>query len=506
MIREPADRRPLALVLSVGVGVALLYLATNRYPAHGAGLYALIAEEIAGHGYGLPETIPHYTAEGIPFAYPPLAFYGFALLLDAGFDPIAVARFVPPLLTVVYLVPTYLLGRELLDSRAQGAAAAVLVALNPQILEWHLSSGGLVRSTGFLLATSCIYAGLRVFRDGDRRWLPVGIGLFGLTVLTHPTYTLFTVLTYVLLWATFDRTPRGLGAGLAVGLGGAALAAPWWVQIVGTHGADVFAGAAGTHGGVGGGIISGLSAWALVPIAAGVVAFAAGYRFLPAWLFAAEFFVEQSRFSYFIGAFVLVLVAVEVVAPRLREAGHLRGPGSLRDGRLAGVPLAVLAVSGVVLGFGYLGAEMTGAAGPDEITPEFLDDEDLQAMAWASEETDADATFVVLGDAAEWFPQQTHRTMLVGPWGVEWRGSEAYQSHLYAFENASACPTVDCVEGWTDSVDAEPDYLYVPRDGYTIRGEEFVSDGALERDLRESDRHELVYENDGVAVYRVAGD
>ncbi|USZ69385.1 glycosyltransferase family 39 protein [Halorussus salilacus] len=501
MLPRESDRRPLALALGVGLLVAALYLATNRYPAHGAGLYAHTAAEISSHGYALPETIPHYTAEGIPFSYPPLAFYVFALLLDAGVDPVTVARLLPPVLTVAYLVPTYFIGRDLLGGPRRGAAAAVLVALNPQILEWHVSSGGIVRATAFLLATSCLYAGFRLFRDGDRRWLPPAVALFGLTVLTHPTYTLFVVLSYVVAWAVLDRTPRGLLWGLAVGLGGTAVAAPWWTQVVSVHGLDVFTGAAGTHGGIFPGILEGLSVWAFAIVVVAVVAFAKGHRLLPVWLLAVEFAIEQSRFSYFVGSFVLVLAATELLAPYLRETGRLRGEG-LRASRLAGVPVAVLLVSGAVLGYGGLGAEMTGLVGPDETTPEFIDDHDVEAMAWVETETDADATFVVLGDAAEWFPSMTDRTMLLGPWGVEWRGSAAFQAHLYGYENASACPTAECVEGWLDDVDAEPDYLYAPRGPFTIRGEPAVND-ALVRDLRESDRYERVYRNEGVEVFRV---
>ena len=75
-----------------------------------------MAEAVAENGYTLPARIPGYTPGGIPFPYPPLAFYLLGPLLDAGASPLALARFLPGLLTIAALVPTYALGRELLDS------------------------------------------------------------------------------------------------------------------------------------------------------------------------------------------------------------------------------------------------------------------------------------------------------------------------------------------------------------------------------------------------------
>ena len=130
------------------------------------------------------------------------------------------------------------------------------MALNPQILEWHLSAGGIVRAFAFLYAMTSIYAGYRVFvhdPGGGRRAVALGAFAFGLTVLTHPTYSLFVVVSYVLFWVLCDRSLSGFASGLAVGFGGALLASPWLVWVLTTHGIGVFTAASGTHGGVGGG-------------------------------------------------------------------------------------------------------------------------------------------------------------------------------------------------------------------------------------------------------------
>ncbi|WP_101295487.1 ArnT family glycosyltransferase [Halegenticoccus soli] len=494
-----ADAVWLAPVLAVGTAVYLLYLATHQYPAFGAGLYMLIAEEIVGHGYALPEWIPYYTARGVPFAYPPLMFYVAAVITDlTGVDPFTYSRFLPGLVTIAYLVPVYLLVRDLQGSRAQATAAATLIAVNPQILKWHISAGGIVRAPAVLFALCGIYTGYHMFRSGERRWVVASLGFFLLTVLTHPTYTLFFVLTYLLTWLTLDRSVAGLLRGAVVGVGAVILAAPWWIHVVSSFGPTVFFAASGTHGGIGGGLyefVSGLFPWAIVPLLGAVYLLVSGHVFLPLWYLVAEFAVRQSRFAYLVGLIVIVAAAVEL--------GRRRLPRTVAPRRFAPVFVAFLLVAAPA-GIGYLAYDMTDEVGTE--TPSFVDEEDVEAMEWAASQTRPDATFVVMGDAAEWFPAITHRTILIGPWGVEWVSSEAYYDQLDAYTNISACSAESCVNRWLAESGSDPDYLYVPRGGYTIRGDYEVQYGSLERALRLSDRYEQVFANDGVVIFRVKRD
>lgn len=490
----PLDRRDrpwLGIGLAAGVLVTLVYLSTNPYPAYGSGLYLQFAKEILAHGYGLPATAAGYTAEGVPIAYPPLQFYVLAVLLDLGADPIALSQYLPAVGVLGSLIPTYLLARDYTGSRPAGAGAAVVVAVNPQLLQWHLSAGGVVRAFGFCYAMFAIYAGYRLFEHESRRAVGFGAVAFGATVLTHPTYSLFVVMSYLLLWVVRDRTFTGLGRGAVVGFGGLGLASPWLFWAVRTHGLDVFTSAAGTHGGVGGGVVTLASAsFTLLPLlGAGYLFVVRDDWFIAAWAVAAELLFAQPRFAFTVGAITFAAVAVDV-----------SGRVNWRSPDRRAVVAAGLLVLGTVAGGVYLSHEMTLSADPS--SPEFLDDEAVEAMAWAAAETPPDATFVVLGDAAEWFPALTDRTILLGPWGVEWRGSAAYERHLGAFENVSRCSNVGCVEAEMATVGADPDYVYVPKGAYTVRGVSMTQFGTLERSFAESPEWERAYENRGVVVYR----
>ena len=510
---DARDRVWLALAVLPGVVAVAIYLATNAYPAHGAGLYTKIAGEILANGYAPPARIPGYTASGVPFAYPPLQFYVLAVLLDLGADPLAVARLLPGAAVIAVLIPVYLLGRDLADSRPAGAAAAALVALNPQILEWHVTAGGVVRAFGFLYAMVAVYAGYRIFAardsaaDGPWRAVAVGAVAFGLTLLTHPVYSLFVVASLTLFWGVVDRSPHGLGRGLAVGLGGTLLAAPWLWWAVATHGPGAFVAASGTHGGVGGGsgaLAGDLSAGLEVVVLAAVYLAYRRAFLLPVWVVAAELLFVQPRFAYTVGALLVPAAAVAVV--RTRAVGSEAvgvGPGVF-DGvdRRAAAAAAVLVV-GTVAGGGYFAYETTLVSDPS--TPEYIDSDSIEAMEWAAAETDSEATFVVLGDAAEWFPALADRTILIGHWGVEWETPAAFERQEAAYEAVSGCQSLACVERATAGVGADaPAYVYVPKGTYTIRGEVAVQSGAIERSLERDGGWERAYENDGVVIYESA--
>ncbi|QLH75963.1 glycosyltransferase family 39 protein [Halosimplex rubrum] len=496
------DARWLGLALLPGVVVVAVYLTTNPYPAYGGGLYARIAAAIAANGYAPPATVDGY-AVTVPFAYPPLGFYVFALALDLGFDPVTVTRFLPSLAVVAALVPAYLLGRDHTDSRPAGTATAALIALNPQVLEWHVSAGGVVRGFAFLYALTAVYAGYHVFTGGGRRALLGGAVAVALTGLTHPTYTLFVVASYLVFWGGLDRTLGGLARGTAVGVGALALASPWLGWVVATHGPGVFTAAAGTHGGLGGGLdalLAGPSWVRLVPLAlAGGALALRRDATVAAWVVVATLLFFQVRFAYAVGALAVAVAGVGV-AERLarREGSAFASPD-----RRAAAAAALVALATVAGGASFAAATTSTT---DATTPSFLDDESVAAAEWAAAETHAGARFLVLGDAAEWFPALSDRSIAVGPWGVEWVSATAYDRQLAAFRAASTCDSAACVASAVATVDADPDYVVVPKGRYTVRGVGVVQFGTLDRSFAVADGWTRVHGNDGVAIYRATPD
>lgn len=506
------DRYWLGATLVAGAFVYVTYLLTHQYPAYGAGLYLQSAEQISAHGYGLPARIPQYTSDGVPFAYPPLLLYVAAAVRDvADVGPVAYSLYAPGLLVLASLVPYYFTAKELLGSARLAGFAGVLFAVTPAVLQWHLSAGGIVRAGALLFALAGTYTGLRLFRSGDPRWMFPSTVLFGLTVLTHPTYTAFFGLTYLLLFARFDPTPRGFVRGAIVAGGGIVLAAPWWIQVASSHGIDVFTAAAGTHSGLGGGAgrVASEFVFPLRPnlemvfylgaYPGAVYALVSRRWFLPAWLVVPGYVIGKPRFQFVAGSMLTVLLVAEVVVPRVTGARGLSSRGR-QVGKLVVVGLVVLA--GVGVGTAFAGSALDTHLG-STTQPPFVDDADREAATWVADGTDPSAEFVVLGDAAEWFPLFADRTILVGPWGVEWTTPEQYRFQLGLYKDISDCDTATCLTDHLRSAGLSPDYVYVPKGHYSVRGLDRWQSDRMRATLVASDRYVLAYENRGVIVARM---
>ncbi|WP_101298217.1 glycosyltransferase family protein [Halegenticoccus soli] len=515
-----ADHAWFGVALCAAVAVYVAYLSAHTHPAYEGGLYLRMAAEIRAHGYAPPERIPHYTARGVPFAYPPLAFYAAALLVDlTGVDPVSLALYLPGIATIACLAPYYLLAREFLGPTRRAGVATVLFAVTPPVLRWHISAGGLVRAPAFLLTLTGLYVGVRLFRTGGeaerrrRHLVPAAAVLFGLTVLTHPVYATFFATSYLLFFAAFDRTARGLLRGAAVAAGGLALSSPWLVHVVSTHGADVFLAASGTHTGLGGGLhrlgsrfVYPLSVMdALTPFYA--LAFAGAlyalYRrrfFLPLWLLVAGYFVGKQRFVFVPGAMLSAALLFDLLAPRV--AGYVRSARRRRT--VETVVAATLLVCAGALGVAFAASALQTAHEGGHTQPQTVDSADLEAMAWARAHTSPSADFVVLGDGAEWFPLYAERTILASPWGAEWTTTGEYHRQEALFKAVSSCREQTCLRRSLAAVDGDPEYVYVPTDAYTVQGEERGPPTELIASLRGSDRYELRFENEGAVIFRIA--
>lgn len=490
--------------------VAAGYLLTHPYPAFGAGLFFLMAERISDAGYALPATVPYYTPEGVPFAYPPLLFYVLAALGDlAGQDAIFFSRHLPVAFTIVYLVPFYWLARRLDFSKPQASVATLVLAVSPPVLQWHISAGGVVRAGAFLLALVGAYAGCRLFQSGSTRWIAPTAVLVGLTALAHPLYLVFLLVTLAVFYVAFDRSVVGFVRGAAVGLGGLLIAAPWWTTVVATHGWEIFTSAAGTHGGIGEIVSlllsnpSGSPADAVGPPYLYVpTLFAGAYLvhrrrlLLPTWFAVVGLTVGKPRFLFFFGALFVAALLFDPVIPGLRRARS--GQGVTTQAVLSITLVVLLGSAGGVL---YATSQLDAHAGSPSL-PSFIDDDDREAMAWVAANTDESARFVVLGDAAEWFPYFAGRPITVSPWGVEWVDAEQYFRQLGLFKQLSRCERETCVTATLAKANVRPEYVYVPKGTYTVRGMQHERGPRLAKSLRSSGRYRQVYENEGVVIFR----
>lgn len=521
--------------LAVGV-VYLVYLATHTHPAYEGGLFLDIARRLVADQYTLPERIAGYTTDGVPFAYPPLLFYVMAgIVAGTGVDAVTLQLMVPGLVIIATLVPFYYIAHALLGSTRQAGLATVIYGVAPAVLRWHISAGGIVRAPAMLLALTGVYCGLRLFRDGNRRWLMPAMVLFGLTVVAHPHYTAFFGLTYLVWFWAFDRTPRGLGMGGIVAGGGFILAAPWWVTVARLHGPGVFLAASGSHGGLLGGLPR---LWGLfvVPIAeadvlsvlfvavlAGAVTEVLRRRYLiPAWMVLSGYVIGKDRFVFVAGAMLISVLVWSKIYPAVYEArrgsisfprglptgGNDRGRSLPDGGERPPGPAIAVAVTVVLcvtlVGALFAGSALATAHEHSSTLPQTVDSDDRAAMQWLRDSTADNATLLVMGDAAEWYPYYTNRSIVVSPWGLEWTSSERYYDEVELFQRVSTCRHPSCVQLQVGVQNRTSDYVVVPIGEYTVRGQEYWGTTQRVEAFADSERYQLVYQNDGAAVFRTS--
>lgn len=507
------DQLWIGLSLCVALFVYVSYLVTHPYPAYGAGMYMQVVKQIQINAFRPPLRIYHYSTNGVPFAYPPLMFYVTAVIRSLGnIGPIAYARFIPGLVIIATAIPYYYLAKGFLHTSSKAGVATIVLVTAPPVLTWHLSAGGIVRTPAFLLTMVGLFGGMRLFGAGDRRWrIPCAI-LFGLTILSHPTYIVFFGVSYLLMFAFYDHSVQGLIDGATVALGGIILAAPWWGWVIATHGIGTIQAAAGTHSGLFGGgwrlyslfvrPVVALNAISLFYVAAflgAIYALSRRHFFLPTWMIVAGYLTDESRFIFVAGSMLISLFVLNGVRSRAINLSYRRQ-------RLAEIAVVGLVILSVLSVGGLFGASEIHSSAGRKTQPAFIDGKDTQAMGWVRNNTDSSASFVVVGDTGEWFPYFADRPLLDSLWGAEWLGHKQYNNQISLFESISECDSSECLTATLDQADVHPQYVYLPKGKYTVRGQQMETSSQMRSSMIASSKYKLTYENREVMIFRVSGN
>ena len=513
----------LAPALFIAILTYCSYLATHQYPAFGGGLFLSMAELIAKHGYQFPQIVPQYTANGVPFAYPPLMFYCLAVLYGIfHVDLFTLTRYLPGVITIASLLPFYLFSKELFQSPQRAGMASFVLAATPVFVRWHFSAGGVVRAPAFLFSLAGLYTALRLCKTTSWRWISPTVLFFTLTALTHPEYTLFLSVSIIVFTSVYSRTIRGFTYSALIAICGFFLTAPWWGRIISIYSIDNIISASSTHGGLGGGInfLSDLiltpsyssttvsaqphlygivltSLWYAIPVV-GIVYLIKSHRlFLPGWLLLVGILTGELRFIFTIGALVTTVFILDGVIPWITQQIQ---PSLSRQHALTAV-LLILAVLGGNIMTLYASSAVTDYGGSNSM-PSFIDKQDYTAMQWTRQNVDQSSEFLVIGDAAEWFPYLANRTNVVGPWGVEWeRSPVAYQWQYTAYQQLSTTRSITDLNQKIALTSTAPDYIYVPRGTYTVYGREYHQQRSLMTELYRSDEYRCVFQNRGVVIF-----
>ncbi len=502
--RIPNDRLALILLISAFAGFLFLSKLASPYPNGYAGLYTLMAERIAANGFVTPATIPLYGPGGIPFAYPPLAFYLMAAITTfIKVQPFDYLRFAPALFYLLSLLPMYALSRAITASPRQALLATFLMGTSAGIIAYHYGADGMARGLALLWMLWALVFAQRAFEESS--WLSAALAalFLALTILTHLSYAVAGAVS-IGVFALFVRgagLPRRMLMTAAIGVGSALGAMAWWLPLIQRLGVQTLLNALNTHGNLNALDPAGvlfqlrlvffpryeLAGFMLAVVAGLVLQIVTKKAFLPVWamVIALACGSEGQRFVALVGA----MLAACALAWAYVKITHLRA-----------LPRPAARLTGAVYWVVLLALFFLARGNPfalDRASLEVFFSGAADLSGWFQANTPAQASYLLLsGDdwQQEWLPYLLKRTSAIGPFGAEWTGGYPRQLALYnhILVDCSAV-SLDCVLSGLQKAELKPDLLVTRVD---------PAPGSMDSALSRDAQYQRVYANASFDVWR----
>jgi hypothetical protein len=508
--------------LAFALAARLPYFLGSDFPLNDGGMFVAMSRDILASHFALPD-VTTYNFEGVPFAYPPVAFYVVAALsATTAAGPVTLAMWLPLLANLGTVACVVALARRLLDRRT-ALIGGVIFALIPRSYEWLIMGGGLTRSFGLLFAVACLVVAAPLFQARPRLSGPATLWrmaacavLAALTFATHLELALFVGYSLCLLAVCYGRDLRSIALTALIGAAAIALAAPWWGTVIARQGLAPFA--AASHTGDWSSLIDELRSLedfmtppklllslpgALAVL--GVVACAIRVRpFLPVWL--VLIFVLNPRSAATEAAIPVALLAAvgvtEIVEPGLAVAWTRARESAIpirRRLRRLAPAVAAVALVGVFVSWPTLH--------PNRHALDVLSTADRQAMEWVSQQTPSTDTFLVLtrgwtwedDHVSEWFPVLAGRQSALTVQAREWLPDNLFVRTQCLYNQARQLGAVqagvDRLDQWATNRGVVFSDVYISR---SVVGP--LDWGALVESARSSTTYRVAYDQAGVIV------
>jgi hypothetical protein len=502
-----------ACVIRVVPSIVELYTDGTVTPYHSGGLYYAFVDAIRQNQFVAPHTIPNYTYGGVPFVYPPLAFYLAALVsMLGGLAPASILG-INVVLSCASVVAFAIFVQKLAVAPWGRVAAVAAFGTMPQTFAEHLPGEGLAESLGTFCLLMLLFQ-LHTFAAAAswRRAWWCGVWLAA-NVLAAPGTACAAPLLF-LGWVAYSLArpgalPRRRLAAYAAWTVACSLfvAAPYLLHVLRIYPLqtlmDVFRGERG------GSSLVGTIASALIPKRADGP---------PVWHYLAIFgmlsMFRRKRWGW--GVTVLVTAAIPrengwlVSVPVAMLAGH--GVADLIVPALAHLrhgfqhrPLVrrgLLSASGLAAAYAMVGIPvvvLTTAVQRNALDyTSYVTSGEAAYLRHLADTTAPDTTLLVIGNEIEWVPLLANRTVLNVSYGSEWKPDQLraiVQLNLgvaRATEATQVARVMADVHRQYPTLMPIPDLIYVSKHNPFRRGLEPSIKPALLASLRESACFRLV--------------
>jgi hypothetical protein len=469
-------------------------------PVNDGGLFLQMTQDLQANGFALPE-YSTYNGGDIPFAYPPLGFYlvGFIQRLT-GVPFFDLFAWLPALFSTIAIFGFYFLALQLTQDSLRASVASIFYACLPKSFDWFVMGGGITRAPAILFAFLTLAYVHKLFVTRNARFV-VHVAMFSsLLVLTHPEIAYHTAFAVLIFFLFFLRDKRSIGHAFAVAIITLVFTAPWWLTVYQRYGIQTFQTVLAAHSrdlasqflfrtqfNLGGEILLTL---------VGVFALIGLIRdlrrrdfFLPVWVAIGGLVASLPAFV------LLALKGLESTLKGLGDPAPFDNGLSSRTSRYTLLGLSAYLLMAGIIASSFYGYEFRILQG------------EHAAMDWIRDSTDPSAEFLVItGDTSlidplsEWFPTRAERVSLATVQGHEWTPQQNLPVSVTMYNRLQSCINQDasCLDEW------DYDYVYIRKVRPMREGNVENRPSILAVSLRDSQHHQIVFENDEAVIFRFA--
>ena len=456
------------LIISLAVCLPIYFVNAMKHsvPMGYAGLFTQMAKQIADANFSMPVETPFYGPGGVPFVYPPLGLYLFAILIKLTGKYFIFLRILPPLLGLVSFIPLYYVTLEVSKSRLAAMSAVIIARSSLDIYINNAWAAGIVRAPAFIFCLLAIYFSLRLYNTHSWSDRVLGGVFLGLTLMSHLVYALFCFLWFW-WWSVWNRDILNrVRVALTVSVIGFLVASLWLVPVLYVYGVEMFILAFGSHGGD-----SLFSFWLepasllkifldrILPISSELslvilVSIGTLYLLVKKNFVLPLFFLliifgfpvsESDRFVFLVGS-VIAGIGLSVVANIISGLTVERWR-----------PILVIMVMVPILGF----LSWKSYVAVSRQHPRFYSST-LELADFIQSNMPPGQKYLALiqQDEAEWLPFLFQREPVVGKWGGEWLGKYVQQMHFVGlFRGCQLEQDWSCVKSTFDVASVNPSYI-----------------------------------------------
>ncbi len=467
----------LILTAFFGLFVRLFPLFKTNFPLVDGGMFYTMIKDLQASHFALP-IFTTYNQAGIPFAYPPMAFYiAGSLNSFANIPLLDIIKWQPVFLNILTVPFFYVFVKQILKSEPKAALATLIFSLTPNSYWWNIVGGGLTRSMGAFFFIASAICALKMYQEKKTIWVIGAIFSGAFVVFSHLAWALQSLAIILLLWFFWGRNREGTINSIIVATGILLLTSPWWGTIIQHHGVETFYQAGQVTN----------SRWLFWTIFY-ALSFTGEYTTVIAVFALIGFFIHLAKKDYFFPLWATLCLLVD---PR----GGI--PASI-------FPFTVLAMSTITNGIAPLMVENKQFAESldswiyslntkvgrlffgffiilfvynaysisNTLSSQVLGTAELNAINWVKSNTDKTDSFLILDEQdnlllsplTEWFPALTNRRSIATIQGTEWLSKDKHYNKQFPVINSlHAClyGDVNCLKYFNNKLTDKYKYIII---------------------------------------------